>query len=191
MLKRTMAVVMVLALALTAGSAVAQTCTVGVYADAAGTQNFFTPTQGEAFSIHMVAFVEDFVNAVGPYELIVPNLVTPENPTGDVIALGNFFGPSNSGIAIDDDGTQGGLYNAGLGECAIGFNAVPIVVETYTLFFPFHPQDQRIVSIVGTPDYSTCQGVTNSCAVVSDLLLDSVISTTSESWGAVKSLYGN
>ena len=74
MLKRTMAVMMTLALVVFAGSAVAQTCTVGVYADAAGSQNYFQPTQGIAFNIYVVLHTEDLVNAVGPYDVDIPGL---------------------------------------------------------------------------------------------------------------------
>lgn len=187
MLKRTMAVCLALALALTAGSALAQTeCTVGMYADAAGTANFFQPTQGQVFNIYMILFVEDFVSAAGPYELDVP-----ENYPGEFFTLGTFFGPSGRGLTIDLDGELGGPYNTGLGECAIGFVGFPIIVEQRTLLFPFHPQAQRTVSIVGDPDYSNCQGVVKNCDVGPDLFLDSVIATESKSFGAVKSLYGN
>jgi hypothetical protein len=182
MLKRTMAAVFALALALTAGSALAQQCTVGVYADAAGSDNFFTPIQGQSFNMYVVLHVEDLVDGVGPYDLDIPGLNV------ELFQFGQGYGPSSSGISIND---PGGGYNVGLGECAIGFGGLPVLVETRTLFFPFHPQGQRTISIVGDPDYSTCPGVVKNCDVGPGLFLDSVVGTTAESWGAVKSLYGN
>lgn len=182
MLKRTMAVVFALALALTAGSAVAQQCVIGVYADEAGTTNYFQPTQGQEFDVYVVLHVEDLVDAVGPYDMDIPGLNV------DMFQTARSLGPSGNGLQINE---PGGGYNVGLGECAIGFGGLPILVETRTFLFPFHPQNQRTISVTGDPDYATCPGELKACSVGPGLLLDSVVSTTSESWGAVKSLYGN
>lgn len=187
MLRRTMAVVFALTLAFTAGSAFAQQCVVGVYADTSGTVGFFEPTQGQVFNVYVVLNTEDVLNAVA-YSIDIPGL------NSDVFVGGLIqWGPNGLGLNIVTSGGE----NVGLGECAVGFGGNPVVVATYPLLFPFHPQVQRTITVGANPDsgalpqYSTCNGELKDCSVGPGLLLDFVVSSETRSFGAVKSLYGN
>jgi hypothetical protein len=73
MLKRTMAVVFAIALAMTAGPVAAQTCTVGVFADAAATTSTVEPVEGQNFDVYVIFFGETLVDAVS-YSLVAPGL---------------------------------------------------------------------------------------------------------------------
>lgn len=182
MLKRTMAAVLALTVVLAAGSAFAQACNVGVYADDAGTLNAFLPTQGTVFDTYVVIFTEDILDAVGPY-----TKTGPEGLNTEIFSMGRTYGPSGSGLNIQNaDGD-----NIGLGECAVGFGGQPVVVETESYLIPFRSNVMRTIAIQGTPNYSTCPGVIKPCDVGSSLVLTGVIANVDESWGAVKSLYGN
>lgn len=187
MLKRTMAVALTLALVLAVGSAMAQTYpvqgTLGVYADALGTQTTFQPTQLDSFHVYVVLFTEDVVNAVG-YMITFP--------PGYVLVRAS-YGPDGNGLNIDVDGGS----NVGLGTCAVGFGGLPIVAAQYTLIYP-GPDPSPPVDITvqplpreGSLLYSTCQSVLKAPDLGPSLHLEAPIATEAQSWGAVKSLYGN
>lgn len=186
MLKRTMAVVFALVLAMTATSALAQTCVIGVYADDAGTTHVFQPTQNEEFNVYVVIFVEDLVSAAS-YGIDIPGLYT------EVFLMDTTFGPTGDGLNFF---STNGYYQVGLGECTIGFTGLPVLVATYTLLMPFETTAERTITVGPNmdanplaPEYSTCQGVIKSCDVGPGLLVEGVVANDSESWGAVKALY--
>ena len=59
MLKKSIAVVFAIAIAMTATVASAQSCTVAAYGDPAGTTSLVQPTEGQFFSFFVVLFTED------------------------------------------------------------------------------------------------------------------------------------
>ncbi len=186
MLKRTMAVGLALALALTAGSAAAQQCSIGAYADRDGTVGLFQPTEVQAFPVYVVLFSEDTINAAA-YDIEFPD----ENST--LFVSGITYGPNASGINVI---TPGG-NNVGLGECAIGFTGLPVVVTCYdVLVTAANPggsinvlPNPDVDGDVTRPQYATCQGLVKPCDVGPSLTIEPPIATRSESFGAVKSLY--
>ena len=191
MLKRTMAVVFALVLAMTATSALAQECVIGVYADDAGTVHVFQPTQLEPFHVYVVIFVEDLVSAAS-YGIDIPGLYTevfpdPESDPWDV------YGPNGDGINFP---STNGYSQVGLGECAIGFTGLPVLVADYALLMPFETVAPRWITVGPNmdanpvaPEYSTCQGVIKPCDVGPALYVEGVIANDDQSWGAVKALY--
>lgn len=187
MLKRTMAVGLALALALTAGTAAAQQCSIGAYADRDGTVPLFQPTEVVPFEVYVVLFTEDTVNAAAY------NISFPDEGNSLFLQGQPLWGPGGGGINIV---TPGG-NNVGLGECAIGFTGLPVVIACYNVLVTAS-NPGGTVDILPNPDvdgdntrpqYSTCQGILKPCEVGPSLLLEPPIATQSESFGAVKSLY--
>lgn len=184
MLKKTMAVVFAIAIAMTAGSVGAQTCSLGVYADAEGTVNVYQPRTGDAFDVYVVLFVENAVNAVS-YDLAVPGL------NNEIFIQSTAFGPQGGGFSI----TTSNGENVGLGECAIGFGGLPIVVADYTMLMPV-AAPERTLSILPNPDESTefpvindCANQLSPCGIGPSLIVETPVATQATSFGAVKSLY--
>jgi hypothetical protein len=176
-----------LAVAMLVSPASAQDCTIGVYADEAGTQTYFQPTQGEMFDVYVVMYANDVINAVA-LDMFIPGLGT------DVFSFGTFYGPNGTGINVETPGGD----NIGLGECVVGVLGDPILVSRTTLMFPFETIGERTIVIGPNEDtdpnaviYNSCigDGALLPCNVSNPLLLGSPIATESESWGAVKSLY--
>jgi hypothetical protein len=182
-----MAVALTLALVLAVGSALAQTYpaqgNLGVYADPLGTTSSVRPTQGQPFDIYVVLFTEDVVDAVG-YKITFPP---------DYALMAQSYGPDGSGLNID---VQGGS-NVGLGTCAVGFGGLPIVAARYTLVYVGTTGGQQpMITLEPLPRegsllYSTCQSVLKAPELGPSLILEDPVPTQEESWGAVKSLYGN
>lgn len=165
----------------------AQDCNIGVFADAAGTQAFFQPTQGEVFDIYVVMRAEDVVNAVA-LDMFIPGLGV------EVFSFGTVYGPQGTGINVVTPGGD----NIGLGECAVGIGGFPILVSKTTLLFPFETIGERTVVIGPNEDtdpnaviYNSCigEGALLPCNVSNPLLIGSPVATESKSWGAVKSLF--
>lgn len=185
MLKRTMAVVFAMVIALTAGSASAQ-CVIGVYGDADGTKNLVQPTQGQEFNVYVVLFTENVVNAAS-YALEVPGLLT------DVFVTGTEWGASGNGFSI----TTGNGENVALGECAVGFGGLPVLVSTYTMLFPL-PAPGRTFEVLPNADedpvfpvYSDCAGQLGTCEMAPALVVEPPVANESASFGQVKSLFNN
>ena len=184
MFKRTMAVA--IALAMSAGSVAAQSdCTLGVYANEEASSSVVTPSVNSSFDVYVVLFAENLANAVS-YRLLAEGLGT------DYIQVGAEYGPSASGINIPFNGE-----NVGLGECAIGYNGFPIVVTKYS-FFQLNPA--ALTTSIGVtggnenpdfPVFSTCSSDLITCVSGPSLTVDNAVSTESESFGAVKSLFRN
>ena len=176
----------VLAFASTASAQIPQSdCMIGVYADEAGTIQVLEPTQGEAFQVNVVIRVEGLINAVA-FELLVPGL------DEEIFILGESFGVPGRGLNIFTDGG----YNVGLGECAVGFNQIPIVVSRHTMIIPGEPSNARTISIgpntgedPEAPVFSVCTGEIYRCTISDNLLLAAPVDTPAESFGAVKSLF--
>lgn len=171
-----------------AGSASAQIpqsdCQIGVYADEGGTIRTFEPTQGEAFTVNVVIRVEGLINAVA-FDLLVPGL------DEEIFIISEVFGVPGVGINI----FRGG-YNVGLGECAVGFNDLPIVVSRHTMVIPGEPTNARTISIgpntsadPEAPVFAVCTGEEYRCTISDNLLLAAPVDTESQSFGAVKSLF--
>lgn len=181
MLRRTMVAVMAVALIAFAGVSTGQ-CLIGAYTDAAGTQAVFQPTENQIFDVYVVIHVESTVAGVA-MTMSWPGHVFPSN-TG--------YGPSGLGLNVNGPGGM----NIGLGECAIGFNANPIVVATYSVF-PLPGPAADVVIGPNTdedpafPVFADCADNLIVCDGVQNLHLDAVIGVEDQSFGAVKSLYGN
>lgn len=191
MLKRTMAVVFAMLVVMAAGSASAQ-CTLGVYADANGTMSTAQGYRnGDELHMYVVLYTEGLVNAVA-YNMIVPGLGvdifaidTPENPT--------LYGPSGTGINIANSGGN----NVGIGECAVGFGGLPVLVTDYTFVVPNFAAPRTVSILPNTaadpnfPVVSSCAGELYPCEGTSSLLVEGPVAVESTSFGAVKNLYHN
>lgn len=192
MLRKTMAAVFALALALTAGTASAQ-CVLGVYADEAGTEsNLSGQRTGENFNFYVVLHVEDLADAVG-YSIDIPG------QNVDIFVVNRSYGPDGTGINVESTGGD----NVGLGGCYPGFSNVAILVTTYTAFQP-NWTPSKVITLGPNPDsggggvdtstypvYSNCQGDLVDCTNTTSLTLEQPVATEATSFGAVKSLYGN
>lgn len=185
MLKKTMAVVFAIAIAMAAGSAGAQ-CTLGVYADANGSGSVLEPTAGEPFHVYVVLFTENVISAVS-YGLDIPGQGT------DVFVQSKVFGPTGDGFSI----TTSNGENVALGECAVGFGGAPILVADYTLIMSPTASAQEL-NVVANPDedpnfpvINDCNSVLSTCEGSVSLQLTEPVATDATSFGAVKSLYNN
>lgn len=193
MLKMTTVVAIVLSLTLAANPVAAQ-CTLGVYADAAGTEGLVSPVVGETFDVYVVMFLEGLANAVG-YTLVGNNL-------SDFVFLAATYGDGGGGVNFPNSQSDPyfGGSNVGLGECAIGFNGFPLVVAKYTvLALSATAGVEASLTVTGNaqssgldpafPVYADCNGVEASCGIGPSLAIETPVSGDSESFGAVKSLF--
>jgi len=184
MLRRTMALALAITLVTAAGSAVAQSCLLGLYADAAATDPIANPREGQIFNVYSIIKAESTVNAVS-------QVVT--FPAGVFVAGTPSYGPSGGGLNIVGAGD-----NIGLGECAIGFGGLPILVATYDCIVPVALPGNTIATIGPNPDedpnfpvFSDCGGVLHACGNTQDLLIGATVAVEAKSFGSVKSLYNN
>jgi hypothetical protein len=182
MLKKSIAVVFAIALAMTATVASAQTfCNIAAYGDAGGTQSVLQPTEGQEFSVYVVLFTEDTA-AAAAYSKTLPS---------GMFEQARFSGPSGIGLVIDEPtGT-----NVALGECAIGFGGLPVLVDEYRYvvfsFFaggvisigPNTSQDPNV------PVYIDCNDNFKLCEAGANLVVNGPIDTESSSFSSIKSLY--
>lgn len=187
MLRRTMVAVIALFVVMFAGTALAQNCVVGVYADSTGTRSYVnapynTPgSPSDQFSIYTILFTEDFANAVA-WSLNIQGLGTEIFQVG-TFAYGNFL----------DTQPQG--YRLGLGECVLGFNHTPIKLMRHDLVAMLGTGSldvttgPNILEDPTSPIYSTCQSVLLPCQTSSMIITLSPVANESESWGSVKALY--
>lgn len=201
MLKRTMALALALSVTLVAGTGFAQTtaCSIGVYADPAGTLGLFQPTEIQAFDVYVVAFTEDVINAAA-YQISFPDLFAPVgNPAGTFFVTGASYGPSGSGLEVPPSLPEDTNETVGLGECAVGFGGIPIVVATYhCIVTGTNPggqvclsQHDTLYTELGKAQVNNCQGILKACDLGPCLTVEPPIATESVSFGAVKALYGN
>lgn len=189
MLKRTMTAALMIALVITAGSAMAQ-CVIGAYADAAGTESVTAPTQFVPFDTYIILRAEAAVEGAN-YRFTVPS---------GVVVTGRFMGPNGAGFEFltgTDNFSWWDTIN-GFGECVIGFGGNDVLVARYTCI----ATDANIVneSITLSPnltdpnmpasiEFASCSGFVGECGGIQNLLISHVIGTESKSFGAVKSLY--
>ena len=193
MLKMTTVAAIAILIALAASPVAAQTCTIGVYGDAAGTESLVSPVVGETFDVHVVMFLEGLVNGVG-YTLVGQNLQ-------DFIPVGAAYGPGGGGLNFPNDSNDEFFSgsNVGLGECAVGFNGVAIQVAKYTFLTLTASGVEASLTVTGNerasdldptfPVYSDCNGVIAACDIGPALTVEAPVSDASESFGAVKSLF--
>lgn len=188
MLRKTMAAVFALALALTAGTSSAQ-CVLGVYSDAAGTSNVQAGHRnGDTFNFYVILFTEDLADAVG-YSIDIPGNGI------DIFITGESYGPTGNGINISNQDGE----NVGLGDCYPGFNGTALIVTTYSAIQPFYAPDKVITlgpnpgsgGSTTAPVYSNCQGDLLPCGNNPSLLIEGPVATESTSFGQVKALYSN
>lgn len=194
MLKRTTAVAIAMLIAITAGPVAAQTCSVGVYSDADASGNLVSPIVGEPFDVYVILLTEGLANAAG-YTLVAGG-------SQALLPIGASYGFEGIGINIPNDGQNPFLsgQNVGLGECAIGFGGTPLIVAKYS-FLALTADGQASFTVTGNPESSSldpafpvvsdCQGILRSCDVGPALTVELPVSSTSESFGAVKGLYRN
>lgn len=181
MLKKSIAVVFAIALAMTATVASAQTfCNMAAYGDAAGTQSIVQPTENQAFSVYVVMFTEDTA-AGAAYSMSVPF---------GMFQQARFSGPDGNGLNIDEPtGTS-----VALGQCVIGFNGNPVLIDEYVFvvfnFFGGGGVDLGPNTNQGaTPVYVTCNDITRECDSGAGLVVNAPIPTDASSFSSIKSLY--
>jgi hypothetical protein len=177
MFKKLCAVALVI-VAMSSTMASAQ-CTIAAYGDPAGTQSLLSPNE-QFFSVYIVLFAEDTANAAAfNYEL-----------TGSGLFLQDRIqGPSGNGLFLDElVGT-----NVALGECAIGFGGLPILIEEYQ--YAAIPGGSGTVQLSAntnqgaTPVYVTCNSDIRPCDEGAELIINAVIEASDSSFGSIKSLY--
>jgi len=190
MLRRTMVATIAVMLVMFAGTAMAQQCSVGVYADQLGADGYAEPPYnnlGSGFSdpfyVYSILFTEDFANAVA-WSVNIQGLGTDILEIGR-LEYGNFL-----------DATPQG-YRLGLGDCVIGFNHTPIKLIRHQLIARVG-SGARLISVgpntlehPTNPIYSTCQSVLVPCGTSTLTITLGAIPTDSESWGSVKALYND
>lgn len=181
MLKKSIAVVFAIALAMSATVAGAQTfCNIAAYGDANGTESLLQPTEGQEFSVFVVMFAEDTA-AAAAYQMAVP---------AGMFFQERFSGPSGNGLTIDEPtGT-----NVALGECVIGFGGNPVLIDEYRyVVFDFFGggvvQLGANASQGASPVYVTCNDLTRPCDIGPTLVVNEPIPTDATSFSSIKSLY--
>jgi len=184
MLKRTMASVIAIAMIAFAGAAMAQSCTVAVYADAVGTQSYTKPTQFKQFDLYLIIRAESAISGVA-WDATIPSVVNPSLSS---------VGPGGGGLSVED---PNGGQSTGLGQCAVGFNGNPVQVAQWSCIALawYHPTFVHVGPNVDqnptSPVFVDCADNIHPCDGTVDLILDSPIANDDQSFGAVKSLYGN
>jgi hypothetical protein len=185
MLKKSIAVVFAVALAMTATVASAQTfCNMAAYADPVGGQSTLDPVEGQTFSIYVVMFTEDTA-AAAAYSMSLAS--SPSGP----FPQARFSGPSRNGLVIDEPtGT-----NVALGECVIGFGGLPVLIDEYQyVVIPGYAGDEVSIGPNTSQDpdfpvYVTCNDITKTCESGAALIIGAVIDTEASSFSNIKSLY--
>ena len=163
--------------------AAAQDCTIGAYSNPAGLVYDSFPTPLELTSLWVLLFAEDTAGAAA-YSIEIPS---------NIFVQGRILGPSGDGLVIDEPtGT-----NVALGECAIGFGGLPVIVEEYQFIVfpgfccalitlgPNTSQDPEF------PQYVTCSDVKKDCAVGPSLYIGHADPVGDRSFGAVKALFNH
>lgn len=185
MLRRTLMSVMAIAMIALAGASMAQSenCVLGVYTDADGTMSTHVPILFSFFDVFTVIRVESTVGGVA-HSMTWPGHVVPS-----VVSQG----PGGTGISISGPGG----YSIGLGECAIGFQGLPVVVTHYQAIAVAVAGPSQVTVGPNTDEdpmhvvFADCAQNLIPCFGTLALQLDGVIGTEDTSFGAVKSLYGN
>lgn len=185
MLKKSIAVVFAIALAMTATVASAQ-CTIAAYGDAEGTQSNLVPqvdAPGDPFSMYIVLFAEDTA-AAAAYKVNIPGLGV------DVFLQGRYVGPSGEGLFLDEAAGT----NVALGECVYGFFGFPVLLEEYVLqAAPSWAGGEVTVEANlaqgASPVYVNCVDVLKACDAGANLLINPPVDNEATSFSSIKSLY--
>ena len=135
--------------------------------------------------------------------------ITPYSETADYLTDTLGFGPYGDGFNL----TSPGGFNVGFGECIWGFDAFPVVVAQLGIFLvdpglqtleqkaPAAFMDIEVVNNVDeNPDYPVFVGCSGAGLTVKYIeecresapvltLFAGEVSTVTQSWGALKSLY--
>ena len=119
--------------------------------------------------IFVVLKVEGLANAVS-YDLVVPEL------NDQIFLAGASYGPTGGGFNIASPNGS----NVALGECAIGFGGLSILVAQYTFVMPFETTSARTIGVAPNPD---------ACTISFPLFLEAPIGTEATSFGQIKALY--
>ena len=191
MLKKSIAVVFAIAIAMTATVASAQLCNVAAYADPAGTISIVEPTynwnEGTQFSFFIVMFTEDTA-AAAAYKVNIDGLGTT------IFVQSRIAGPSGAGLILDENPAEIGT-NVALAECVIGFGGLPVLIEEYQVAtLPGYAGGQVVLSQNTNqneffPEYVTCTDVQKDCDVGPALVISVPVPTEASSFGQIKSLY--
>ena len=180
-------ILVLLVLSMGTSAALAQDCSIAAYGDPAGTVSWFSPLEGQIFSIYVVMFVENTAAAVAY------SMTYPRGPSG-MFLQARYTGPSGNGLVIDEPtGT-----NAALAECVIGFGGHPVLVDEYQ-FVVFPGFAGGVVEIgpntsqhPDVPVYVTCNDLTLDCESGADFIVtDPPFPTAVTSFSAVKALFAN
>lgn len=186
MLKKAMFLTLALLVGVVAGAS-AQ-CTIGVYADAGGTQSVITPIRDQGnpatyIDVYYVLKVEDLVLGAAWYRQVTGFTATTYSL--DWASYGTFL----------DNKPEG--WRIGLGTCQLGFGgaAITLMEETILLVDDYSGGTGSIQVIPNTLQnatgtaYSDCLGEVKPCEVGSSLTIESVIPAPGKSFGAVKALF--
>ena len=175
---------LLLALTASADPLLAQ-CEIGVYGDPAGLTTMMNAhTQaGVPFSVYVVMFTEDTA-AAASYEVHISGLGY------ELLLWDRIVGPNGNGL-IDDEETG---TNVTLGECAVGYERSPILVEELVLLPTAYGLCGMMIleanlSQGNTPVYVNCSDSIEPCAAGPSFIYCPGLPATSTSFGAVKSLY--
>jgi hypothetical protein len=179
---RNLALLLAILVVLLPASSVEAECIIGVFADAAGTETVYWPTQFQWFDFYVVLWDEAAVEGVS-YNLITP----PELVIGT-----QEFSPDGIGFQFV---TPGGDI-IGFGECAFGFGGQSILVAHYSALWTsptglpsFIRLEPNVTENPAAIVYATCSELVEECPNVQDLYLTYGAPVESRSFGAVKSLF--
>lgn len=181
MFKKLCAVAFAIMIATTATMAGAQ-CTIAAYGDPAGTESVISPNES-FFSLYVVLFAEGTVSAAA-YKMTL-------NGTG--FFLQGRVAAGGTGLLLDEDPASIGT-NVALGECVLGFNGFPVLVEEYQ-YAALEGASGDVTLSANTnqdpelPVYVTCTFVEKQCNPGAALVINEVVPTEASSFGSIKSLY--
>ncbi len=193
MLKKAMFLTLILLMGVVVSASAQMTttagCTIGVFADEAGTQTVITPLrdQGNPYfflDVYYVIRVEDLVLGAAWYRSVTGFSASTYDI--DWQSYGTFI----------DDRPEG--WRIGLGTCQLGYGgaAIPIMKETLLLVDDYQGGTGSIQVIpntlqlpAGMVAYSDCLGEVKGCPGMGSLTIESVIPAPGKSFGAVKALF--
>ena len=174
-----------------------QDCEANLFGDPGGSySSVVVPGPFEVFEFYVVIHTENLVKAAS-YRLQF------ESWGSDILVLSSTYGPEGNGISIQTVNGE----NVGLGECALGFGGLPVVVATYrAILVPSgtaengaakSPQPVAGARIFGNPDenpdlvvYGDCNNQLHTCTTGRMLLVyDGRVATETRTFGQIKALY--
>ena len=176
-----------------AGLVLAQDCEVGLFRGAGAGSNVVITLPLENFEFYVLIRTENLVKAAS-YSLEIQNYGGVEAYISQI-----FPGPEGNGINIRTPNGE----NVGLGECAIGFGGIPVVVARYVAFLlPVEtsakgPDPLSVITIGANPDenpdqvvYLDCNNQLHTCTGGEPLFVRvGNIATETRTFGQIKALY--